>query len=229
MDVSLYIAMLGAKEREDKLSVFAENVANAVTPGFKRELVSFVQRGVAAQPKVVTDLSPGRIRHTGNPLDIAIKGDGFFVVKTPKGVAYTRRGDFAVDGSGMLVTKDGYQVLGLKGPIHIKGGKVSVSSDGRIYVDGNFVDKLRLVSFPKGLNPIRLSGTLFTLPPGVKPSPSSRSIVLEGYLEGSNVNPVKEMVALVGVMRAYETAQKVIVSSDQMTGKAVNELGAVRA
>ncbi len=231
MNIALYLATLGAKNREMKMEVLTTNLANASTPGYKKEALSFKQSLIAASGVITTDMSPGPVRRTGNPLDLAIDGEGFFEIKTPAGPAYTRRGDFMLDGSGTLVTKDGYPVMGTNGPVVIKGkvSNISVSADGRVMANGVEVGRLKIVKFPKGVKPVRLSGTLFVLPPGTTPQTVNKPVLRGGYLEGSNVNVVKEMVGVVDALRTYETSQRIMISVDEATDRAINEVGEVKA
>ncbi|MFP4114751.1 MAG: flagellar basal-body rod protein FlgF [Spirochaetota bacterium] len=193
-----------------------------------------------------TVFSQGSLKQTDNAFDLALEGEGFFVVDTPYGERYTRNGSFLIGPEGMLVTKEGYPVLGEDGPIELKLNNFVVDEDGVIYENEAFaddperlvsmrenewedtveVDRLRIVDM-RNARYIRKqgdslwatteeSGDAFTMEAG-------RPKVHQGFLETSNVNPVTEMVRLIEVNRAYEANQKAIQSQDQMTGRLINE------
>ena len=174
-----------------------------------------------------SDLSPGALRYTGNPLDMALEGQGFFTVETPAGVRFTRDGRFTLDADGWLVTLEGHRVLGEAGPIQIQGRDVHVTEGGEVWVDGALAGVLALRDFadPQGL--VREGSSLWapTAWSG-QPQPAAAR-VREGYLEESNVNVVTAMVELIAAYRSYEANQRVIQAYDQTLGKAVNELGRV--
>jgi flagellar basal-body rod protein FlgG len=172
-----------------------------------------------------TDFTEGGIRETGNPLDVAITGEGYFVVETPQGTAYTRDGQFKVDRTGKLVTAQGYPVSGEGGPIQITGEKVSIAEDGTISVDGNRVNKLALRAFDEEKLVQNRDG-LVVLPESNTPQ-SVEPHVQQGMLETSNVNPVREMVEMIAAQRHYDANSKVIQTIDSSLQKSVNDIGRV--
>ncbi|MGE5584871.1 MAG: flagellar basal-body rod protein FlgF [Bacillota bacterium] len=177
------------------------------------------------------DRSGGPIVETGAPLDLAIQGDGYFVVQTPDGVeAYTRNGSFTLNSRGELVTSDGMRILGETGPVVVpSGSEVEVRGDGRMTVDGRAVARLRVVTFddPSALR--KTGGGLFEAPPGVaRPVGAAGNVLVrQGFLEMSNVTAVTEMVQMIAGMRAYETCQRVIWFLDQTLDKSINDVGRV--
>jgi flagellar basal-body rod protein FlgG len=174
------------------------------------------------------DYSSGPVSTTGNTFDLALDGEGFFVVNTPNGKAYTRQGNFRVDSSGTLVTVDGYEVMGQGGPVSIKGGTVSFSAEGKIFVEGVETGAIQVVDFAKPYELRKIGqGLLVPNDPAVTSQPAPKTSVMQGRLEGSNVSAVAEMVQLIETSRFFEACQKVIQNYDAMTGKAVNELGKV--
>ncbi len=251
---SIYPVLSGALAQEKRLELITNNLANVSTGGFKKDVAVFEgltplltnAAGTAIQPlshllgadatfgllkQVSTDYSAGPIQVTDEPLDIAIQGEGFFAVQSPEGVRYTRNGHFTLDANGQLVTTAGLPVLGSGGPITLPPGIVSINSNGNISVRGveagatvTEVDVLALytVSNPKQLR--KVGGSLFEVVSGTA-VPSTEGRVRQGALEGSNVNPVEEMVAMIEVMRLYEAAQKAMQTADDIAGKAANEIG----
>ncbi|MBW2125809.1 MAG: flagellar hook-basal body complex protein [Deltaproteobacteria bacterium] len=155
-------AVRGCLKEELRMDVIANNLANASVPGFKKDRVSFqnllIQQSMGAQQvnapvnrnslvHVAPDLSQGDLRFTGNMLDFAINGKGFFKVMTPNGIRYTRKGNFTLDTTGNLITQEGYQVLGKGGTINVMNKQVEVDDRGRVLVDGSELDQLDIVSF----------------------------------------------------------------------------------
>jgi len=174
-----------------------------------------------------SDLSPGALRYTGNPLDLALEGPGFFTVETPAGVRFTRDGRFTLDAGGWLVTLEGYRVLGEAGPIRVQGRDVQVTENGEVWVDGAPAGVLALRNFadPQGL--VREGSSLWAATDWSGAPQPAAARVHAGHLEVSNVNVVTAMVELIAAYRSYEANQRVIQAYDQTLGKAVNELGRV--
>lgn len=251
---SIYPVLSGALAQEKRLELITNNLANVSTSGFKKDIAVFEgvtpllidAAGTEIQAmtrllgsdatfgllkEVRTDFSSGAIQVTGEPLDLAVQGEGFFAVQSPQGVRYTRNGHFTLDVDGQLVTTSGFPVLGSGGPISLPPGVVSIDSNGNISVRGfeagatvTEVDVLPVytVSNPSDLR--KVGGSLFALVSGTA-VPSLTGRVQQGALEGSNVNAVEEMVAMIEVMRLYEAAQKMIQTADDIAGKAANEIG----
>ncbi len=163
------------------------------------------------------------MEETGNYLDLAIEGEGF-VVSTLLGSAYTRAGNFQLDEEGRLVTASGYPVVGEGGEIILlAGGSVSVDEEGNISVDGEEVDRLRIVDF---LNRavLRKSGENLFVAEGVIPQETTNFELRQGFLEKSNLDPVEAMVTMMEALREYEIAQRILVSQDEALQKAVNSI-----
>jgi flagellar basal-body rod protein FlgF len=243
MNSGMYAALSGNLTAMKRLDALANNLANVNTPGFKRDSLRFERvlstagsqsvDGSVEPPDLVSeayaiDYSSGLIKRTDNTLDLAIDGDGFFVVNTPEGKAYTRQGNFRLDKSGKLVTVDGLEVLGSGGPITINGGNVSFDTQGKIMVEGVETGAIKIVDFPKPYDLRKLGGGLFVPnDPNVTPQASGSVSLRQGHLESSNVNAITEMVSLIDASRSFETCQRVVQTYDSITGKAVNELGKV--
>ena len=174
----------------------------------------------------ITDFSTGEMRHTGNALDLALAGDGFFCVNTPEGTQYTRKGNFTINNDGVLVTGEGLPVLGNGGEIKIDGKDVVVDAQGNVSADGNQVDTIKVVSFSDTSALKKVGDVLFAL---VNPQVSEESAegftVNQGFIELSNVNTVEVMVEMIEVLRGYESYQKILRSIDDVTLKTINEVG----
>lgn len=245
MNSGLYAALSGGLASMKRMDVLANNLANSNTAGFKKDVIQFesvlsgvVEGGAQAEGSVETaglvseqyrtDFSAGPVKKTGNTFDLALDGDGFFVVNTPEGKAYTRQGNFRIDAGGKLVTADGREVLGRGGPIVINGGKVSFDSQGKIFVEGIETGAIDVVDFPKPYDLKKIGSSLF-MPneAAAAGQPAAKTVVIQGSLEGSNVSPIEEMVRIIETSRGYEACQKAIQNYDALTGKAVNELGKV--
>jgi flagellar basal-body rod protein FlgF len=225
----LYSAASALNGFEQNQDVLAQNLANASTPGYRRRGLSFESMSPAARDsagpqkqgqlsgtrtgKVFSSFEPGHMLYTGNPLDVAVKGDSFFVLEGPKGPVYTRNGGFQVGPKGELQNKSGLPVSGASGRITIPPNvvQISIAENGDVIADKTVVGKLRLAEFTdlKSLTPV--GDTLFAADPGVAPL-QGKGKVEQGYREGSNVQVVNELVSMIAGMRQYEAAQKALHS-----------------
>ena len=223
----IYTSIDGALVHQLRLETISNNMANLNTNAFRKDIISFDET-LSMNYLSATDFTPGLARHTGNDLDVALEGQGFFKVQTPKGVRYTRDGAFSLNAQGVLVTKNGDAVLGENGPITIAGGKLTITNDGQVVVDGTQVDKLMLVAF-KQPRLLSKEGSSYYFHQGEKSEvfAAAETDVKQSYLEGSNVNPTAEMVKMIEAYRAFESAQKAIQSIDEMTSKMINDQGKV--
>lgn len=176
--------------------------------------------------QVFTSHQQGIARNTGNTLDLALSGEGFFVVNTANGLRYTRNGAFTLNADRELVTTTGDKVLGTNGPIRLNGTKNNVDEAGNVYSDDVLVDRLRVVTFSDN-GVLEKQGDSYFKPSGAVQELPAKGIVQQGFLEGANVNSVSEMVALINVFRSYEANQKMIQVQDETLGKAVNEVGSL--
>lgn len=170
------------------------------------------------------NLDQGRMMRTGNDLDFAVgQPGGFFSIDTPQGERFTRAGNFKLNEKSQLVTLDGYLVSGKEGPLTLKGNKVELVDDGSLLVDGQPAGGLKIVTFPNPDQLQKFGGNFFA---PVDPSNNPRILeevkVLQGMVEGSNVDSVKEMVRMIEANRAYTTTQKALVSADEMNKQAIS-------
>jgi len=210
------------------VDVIANNLANANTTGFKRDFANIFQGETGFDAGTQVDVSPGDLVSTGNELDAAINGPGFFVIQTPQGVRYTRNGSFSLNADGELVTKDGMPVLNKSGaPINVGHGKIAIQDGGLVTVDGNEAATLKIVnvSDPRKLGKEGLYRLTWTGSPDEVqdlPDPHLKS----GTLERSNVNAIDEMIHLMSAYREFEAVQKSLKTlMTDMNGKLVQELG----
>lgn len=171
----------------------------------------------------------GTIRQTGRNLDVAIEGDGYFVVQTQQGLRYTRAGNFTRDPSGQLTTASGDPVMGEKGPISLPPGEAHITPDGEITVGYQSVDKFQVVRFDKPSRDLVKEGnTLLTLndQTGITPQQVTGVRVVPGALEGANVDTVSEMAAMIHHSREFESLQKAISMLMNDVGRKVgNDIG----
>lgn len=244
MSSNLYVAVSGAMARLRELDVVANNLANVDTTGFKRDgtlfestLESALQdrggdrvpgapgRAFVTARGARTDLGQGGIAMTGGPLDVAIEGSGFFEVQAPNGPRYTRAGSFLVDASKRIATPDGM-------PLASEGGSLTVGDRPvRILASGSVVDdqdqeigRLKVVEFPAGVALEKDGDNLFRAPQGAAPRTLEQPRLVEGAVERSNVEPVRELAALVLLHRAFDVALQVLKSEDSATERLIREV-----
>ncbi len=172
-------------------------------------------------------LGQAGLRSTDNPLDMAVQGAGFFSVQTRDGVRYTRDGSFRRDANNQLVTGQGDLVLGPAGtPITVPPGLVTVTPTGQIQVDGAAVGQVGLTEFGEPTQLKKTANNLLEDPNSQsQPGPAITSVVQQGYLEGSNVDPVRAMADMMVAQRAYESNARMVQLQDDMTHRAVNDVG----
>lgn len=216
----------------------SDNIASSSSTGHKTRTTAFQMK---AEPGAVRSTSPGQsvgapeayskinfgqgeFRPTGQTLDLAISGDGFFAVELPSGqVAYTRNGQFTLSPDNRIVTSTGGELLGEGGvPIILDpaAGQATISPDGEIKQGEHIVGRIPVYELPKD-EVKTLGGSLFMLPEGVAPDRAENATIQQGVLESSNVSVVGEMVSLIAASRAYEAAQKVLTTHEEMSGRAV--------
>ncbi len=243
MDRLIYTAMAGASATMGQEAAVAHNLANATSTGFKAELhklravpvqnAPMPTRAFVVDASVADDYASGPLQHTNRPLDMAINGKGWFAVQMPDGTeGYTRNGNFEVSANGILQTRSGLPVLGSGGPITLPPDvEVVVGSDGTLSTvprsgarnTTSTVDQLKLVNPPEadlrrgGDGYFRLAGgTAATADPAVR--------VASGYLEGSNVNVVEQMVSMISLARQYEMQTKMLSTAQEMDRSASSQL-----
>lgn len=253
MNNGLYAAYLGMRARQRALDTTANNIANASTAGFKAD--GLVYRTIEAEqrktnaaddaltpdadapkptpPGVLTsgttDFSIGSFQQTNRALDVALEGDGFLVVQTPRGERYTRAGNMTLDASGQLTTHSGDVVVGTRGAITVPPGEVTIAADGTVSVGNRTIDRLRLVRFddPRAAL-VKEGGSLFASTTEAKPLEAASTRVHQGALETSNVNIITEMATMMQTNREFESLQKsVSTMMNDLARKVSNEIGRI--
>ena len=240
MDRLLYVAMTGATQSLEQQGQIANNMANASTTGFRAQLSAYravplrnedelaagttdVTRTYVVDSTPTADFTPGPVQTTGNPLDVALAGQGWFSVQTADGnEAYTRAGDFKVNAAGQLVTSNGLPVLGTAGPIAIPANaEVTISNDGTVSAlgAGDPADSVAVVDQLKLVNPdvktlVRGDDGLFRQADGTPADADPTVTVTPNALEGSNVNPVSAMVAMIANARQFDMQMKLLQTAD---------------
>jgi flagellar basal-body rod protein FlgF len=250
----IYMAAAAALAYEKRLEVVANNIANVNTAGFKRDDVAFQAylssaEGAAApvappypNPQAGasfwvsyssrTDFSPGPLQQTGNQLDLALNGKGFFTVESPNGTVYTRRGNFTLSPDGVLVTQEGWPVQGSSGELRLdaanggpQGLDASVGEDGSVRVNGRDVGRLRIEDFSDPGRLTKIGDGYFTAGDAESSAAPENVRVAQGFLEMSNVETVRAMTEMIEILRGYESYQRVIRSIDEINAKSINEVG----
>jgi len=254
MQDAVMSGLFGALSNETRMNLISNNLANINTTGYKRDRVSFQdtflrlatdykpdprvslrdkqllpEGHIIAKPRVAQqtiDMSQGSLQVTGNPLDLAISGKGFFKVITPSGVMYTRNGEFYRNADGLLVDTKGYPVAGGGGTIALPDtGKISFSPDGRIFAGTEVVGNLGVVKIPNEQVLQRFGQNYFTAAKGQTVTEqeleTNESEIMQGYLEKPNVEVVTEMVNMIETQHSFEAYQKVITGSNDMDSSAM--------
>lgn len=239
MQNATYIALSSQMALQRQMDVVANNLANMSTPAFKGEEMLFSQYVVQPQRSVpldyvedsgtVRDMKQGPISKTGNPLDLAIEGQGWFAVQTPLGARYTRNGHFQLDANGQIVTGDGYPVLNDAGqPIVIPADSqgITVAEDGTISasVDSaqTTLGKLQVVDFPAPQAVTPAANGLWVT--DQTPQPAADAKLQQGMIEESNVQPIVEITRMLAVSRASGTIKDFLDEEDQRRNNAIDKL-----
>ncbi len=246
MDNALLLSLSNQMVARRSMEVIANNIANMNTTGFKRESPVFqeyivnvdVQGAIGRRKEPLSfvrdtlathDMSGGEMRTTGNQLDVAIEGDGFFTIATPQGERYTRNGNFGRDDTGRLVTSAGHAVLDEGGAEIVFSPEettITIARDGTISTEQGVRGRIGVVAFdnPQMLRPI---GDSLWETEDVPTAVEGNSVV-QGMLESSNVQPVVEMVRMIEIMRAYQASTELLNAGEDLSRRAVQKLGETR-
>jgi flagellar basal-body rod protein FlgF len=253
MENALLIGLSRQSVLQRELDVIANNLANLNTTGFKQDISQFEEylmpvarqnnfRPVDSQLSYVRDrgtlldLRPGPMQQTGNPLDVAIQGDGFLAVQTPNGERYTRNGALQLNTNGELVTSQGYQVLGDGGPIQLQqqDSNIAISAEGSVSVRSGGVanvsvirGKLRIVNFPQEQRLQKDGDNLFVTPADMAAADAPKAYVLQGAIEKSNVSSVVEMTRMIDVSRSYAMIATLLKNEGDLHKTAIQQLAEV--
>jgi flagellar basal-body rod protein FlgF len=234
MDNAIYASLTRQSGLMQELRVVANNIANANTAGFRREGVIFAehlarldQRGdtlsMAHARGRLIDLGPGAMAETGGDLDLAIEGEGFFLLETGAGLRLTRAGAFTSSAEGELMTAEGFRVLDEgQAPIILppSGGEITIGRDGTMSLGGTAFARLGVFAPPPELDAAQLGGSSFAI--DAPPEPVEAPQLRQGFLEQSNVDPVFELTRMIEVQRAYELGQSFLDREDQRIKAAIN-------
>ena len=234
----LTLSEAGMLNDVERLRVLSQNIANSATLGFKREIpllrpafeTALQANWPNAVPAPVTatamDATGGPLRMSGGPLDVAVDGDGFFVLKSPAGEVYTRQGTFRLDPNGRLVSSSGLPVLGDAGELVLPSPEPRIDRQGAIWDGTNLVGQLRVVRFDDPTQLISIGNGMFTT--RATPSVLGESArVRQGFVETANVIAMHEMVRLIETVRHFEAGQRVVRGYDTMLGTALSTLGSL--
>ena len=244
MDALTIAAASGLRSRMESLDLLANNLANSATAGYKRDqefyglFSSDEAAGAGDGPTSTlpviqrqwTDFSPGVLQVTGNPMNVALSGDGFFAVNGSNGPLYTRNGNLQVLPSGSLATADGYALRNTNGEtLQVASNKpIEILSDGTVRQDGQSLGQIAVVNFKSTTSLTKVGSTCFQNGDPKNPSvPAANVEVQQGKLEGSNVPVAEAAMRLVGVMRQFEMLQKAIGVSSEMDTKTIQEVARV--
>lgn len=235
MDPVLAVVLGSMQADMARMDRVAMNIANAQTAGYKREVVTAAPFGTridaAGEPRLTirTDARPGTLKPTGQALDFALAGPGWFEVLTPQGPAYTRQGQFRLDAASRLVTQQGHPVMGMGGEIVLPSGAPVVDAAGRVFASstavGEALAQLKVVQFPSAAPVERRGDGLVLLHGEAMAAPEGAVRIHQGFLENSNVSHLQEMVRLIETVRHLETLQKVALGYDEMLGASIRKLG----
>jgi flagellar basal-body rod protein FlgF/flagellar basal-body rod protein FlgG len=249
MQNALYVGLSRQIALHREMDVIANNLANMDTNGFKADGVTFeeylatkarVDRAAPADQRVafvresgsITDFSQGTLQQTGGALDLAIRGDGYFVVDTPQGERYTRNGSFSLNDKGELVNQQGYRVRGQNGPLQFdqQDNSITFGREGTITaINGNEKQviergKIRLVRFDNQNSLVREGNGLYSAGGQAPQNVKETTSIVQGSLEKSNVNPIIEMSRMLEVMRAYQSLAGMMNKTDDLRKSAIDKL-----
>ncbi|MCL1890033.1 MAG: flagellar basal-body rod protein FlgF [Desulfovibrionaceae bacterium] len=256
MQNSMFSGLFGALTNEHRMNSIANNLANINTTGYKRDSLAFrdtfimfahdhVMEPIAnvrsqklfpdpqhrARPRLavaLTDFEQGGLKVTGAPLDLAISGEGFFTIRTPLGDYYSRNGHFRLNAEGMIITEQGFPVLGDGGEIILPPGikDLVIAADGRIFGDDVLLGQIGMVSVDNLRNLEKMGGNLYRARNGAQVQEiAAPGEMVQGFLEMPNVDVVYEMVNMIEAHRQFEAYQKVMQTSDTVDREAITRVG----
>ena len=242
MSNTIYVTLARQMLLRSEMDTVAQNIANAATTAYKGERILFEEQlhqsadgasiSYVVEAGTKRDHTQGRLERTGNDLDVAVNGDGYFVVDGENGPAYTRQGHFQLDAKGTLITSSGEPVLDANSrPIVIKGpaAHVSIGRDGTIATERGPLGRLQLVDIEDEDQLQRLGEGLFAYG-GSEPPKTLRPEEIDlqqGALEASNVSPIVEMTRMIEIVRSYQSAQRMMDTDNELLRKSIQEMTAV--
>lgn len=226
-----------------RMAGLSQNIANATTPSFHKEMLvsrSFTdylalggldEKSRALIPvnmpvlEARIDQRPGALKYTGNPLDLAIEGNGYFEVSTDQGVAYTRQGNLRLDSNGRLVTEAGHPVLSNGGEIVPGSSQPTIDQSGKVMVGSKEVGRIKILTASDVNKMVTIGSGLYASGEATLSATDGSTHVRQGFLETSNVSSMEEMVRMIETMRHFESTQRVVQGYDEMLDIAIRKLG----
>lgn len=244
MPTAIELSEIGMINDMRLLETISHNLANANTPGYKRDIAVTLEfenllstqlgtqlsgfaageRQIAPAVQLLVDHAAGALQQTGNPLDLAIEGDAFFEVLTEFGTRYSRLGAFGIDGVGRLVDSHGFAIAGVDGDILLSGGDVTIDRGGSVFENGEYAGQLKLVAFEDPSLLVKEGRRLLRASDEAIVRTDNDSSVRQGYREASNVEVMQEMVRLVTTLRHFETTSRVLKGYDDMVDTAISTI-----
>jgi flagellar basal-body rod protein FlgF len=235
MESTAHIALSRQMVLGRQLEVIAHNVANVTASGFKAETLLLEPVAVDAGRRqrlafvqdvgMVRDLDPGPITATGNPLDLAIEGPGYFTIETAEGVRYGRSGQFRLNEEGELATPDGDPVLddgGATLALPVDAGPIAIAADGTVSSGAGVVGRIELVTFEDQQRLRKVGNGLYRADQPPQPAPAAH--LVQGALEGSNVAPIIEMTRMMATVRAYQGTQRLLDTHHELQRRAIERM-----
>lgn len=245
MDATQLVCLSQQLAAIQSMDTIANNLANMSTSGFKRETPLFQEYvdqlpptegqsgpqtiSYVEQSGMFRDLANGAMETTNAPFDLAIAGQGYFVVQTANGPRYTRNGHFTLDASGRIVTEDGDPVQGQGGDIAIAAtdGDVHIAADGTVSGSKGQIGQLNIVDFPNDSALVKEGGSLYST--AQSPQSPTNASVLQGVLESSNVKPILEMTNMIEVMRSYQATMNLSQSQSDLMRQTIDKLATIQS
>ncbi len=258
MQNGVFTGVFGALTSEHRMAVISNNLANANTTGYKTDKLAFKdtmilfahdqireplenlrskplfpEAHLLARVRLAvadTDFEQGPLENTGNPLDLALAGDGFFNVETPNGTLLTRNGSFCQNADGTIMTKQGFPLLGEGGAIVVPAGtkSIHVSEDGRFFADNVLVDTLAITALEDPTRDLEKHGmNMYKLRDGASGATKEtfpNLIVNQGFLEKSNISVVTEMVNMIEVQRAFQANSKTMQTANELDSSVITKV-----
>jgi flagellar basal-body rod protein FlgF len=240
----IYTAYSGMKAQMDALEIASNNLSNINSVGFKGDITfysalnkelnasqgegglgSTINRTVQAETAV--DFTDGEMLTTGRDLDVAISGDGFLTVETPRGIRYTRNGSMNVGPGAILTNSEGCPIIGISGnPITVGPGIIKINEQGDVTLNGSYVDRLKVVTIEDRNKLSKEGSSLFVYRSDKEPKTLENASIKSKSLEKSNVSAISAMVGMVNIMRQFESIQKCIsLEMNDMNTKSIEKLG----
>ncbi|MDP6429717.1 MAG: flagellar basal-body rod protein FlgF [Rhodospirillales bacterium] len=240
MTSAVYVSMSKQMVLRKQMEAIAQNLANITTPAFKNERVTFKEHlmpgpdgdmvSYVAEDKVQRDMTPGSYSNTGNDLDIAISGPGWFVIEADEGEFYTRRGHLRLDEDRTLVASSGEPILSdddSEITLEEGDGVISISKDGTVSAESGILGRIKVVTFENESILQKAASGRFTSTEEPTELKAEETRLQQGVLESSNVNPILEMTRMIDVLRSYQSTQKLSKTDHDLQRRALREIAAV--